>query len=142
MFLIVIRKILHYHVMYLVLSHDVFQIVYAIARFPHRYRRVKAACSYQLHFISYMLCKSRVISGMSVMIILWATILAFSSRSVVSPVTEALKQQTAEVSRKHDKRIREPEKLRLGKARNPNCPAKKVKFDQTKLNMQKKADGK
>jgi hypothetical protein len=58
---------------------------------------------------------------------------------------EALKEkarQTAEVSRKHDKRIREPETLRLGKTRNPNRPAKKVNSDQAKLNMQKKADGK
>ncbi len=61
---------------------------------------------------------------------------------------EALKEfkekarQAAEVSRKHNKRIREPETLRTGKARDLNRPAKKVNSDHAKLNMQKKADRK
>jgi hypothetical protein len=51
-------------------------------------------------------------------------------------------RQADEVSRKHKKQIQEPETLRVGKARDPNCPAKKVNSDHAKLNMQKKADGK
>jgi hypothetical protein len=60
-------------------------------------------------------------------------------------VEEALKEkarQAAEVSRKHKRRIQEPETLRVGKARDPNRPAKKVNSDHAKLNMQKKADAK
>jgi hypothetical protein len=58
---------------------------------------------------------------------------------------EALKekaQQATEVSRKHKKRIQELETLRVGKAKDPNSPAKKVNSNHAKLNMQKKADGK
>jgi hypothetical protein len=58
---------------------------------------------------------------------------------------EALKemaQQAAEVSRKHKKKIQEPETLRVGKAKDPNRAAKKANSDHAKLNMQKKSDGK
>jgi hypothetical protein len=51
-------------------------------------------------------------------------------------------RQADEVSRKHKRRIQEPETLRVGKANDPNRPAKKVNSDHAKLNMQKKADGK
>jgi hypothetical protein len=51
-------------------------------------------------------------------------------------------RQAAEVLRKHKRQIEEPETLRVGKARNPNRPAKKVNSDHAKLNMQKKADAK
>jgi hypothetical protein len=51
-------------------------------------------------------------------------------------------RQDAEVLRKHGKRIREPDTLRVGKARDLNRPAKKVNSDHAKLNMQKKADAK
>ncbi len=58
---------------------------------------------------------------------------------------EALKEmarQAAEVSRKHRKRIQEPETLRVRKAKDQIRPAKKVNSDHAKLNMQKKADEK
>ena len=58
---------------------------------------------------------------------------------------EALREkarQATEVSRKHKKRIQEPDTLRLGKAKDPNRPAKKLNSDQAKLNVQKKTDGK
>jgi hypothetical protein len=51
-------------------------------------------------------------------------------------------RQAAEVSMKYKKRIQEPETLRVGKAKDPNRPAKKVNSDLDKMNMQKKADGK
>jgi hypothetical protein len=51
-------------------------------------------------------------------------------------------RQADEVSRKHKRRIQEPETLRVGKVRDLNRPAKKVNSDRAKLNMQKKADGK
>ena len=58
---------------------------------------------------------------------------------------EALREkarQATEVSRKHKKCIQEPDTLRLGKAKDPNRPAKKLNSDQAKLNVQKKTDGK
>ena len=56
-------------------------------------------------------------------------------------LTEKARQAT-EVSRTHKRRIQEPETLRVGKAKDPNRPAKKVNSDHGKLNMQKKTDGK
>ena len=47
-------------------------------------------------------------------------------------------RQANEISRKHKNWIQEPEKL--GKAKDPNHPAKKVNSDHAKLNMQKKTD--
>ena len=58
---------------------------------------------------------------------------------------EALREkarQATEVSRKHKKCIQEPDTLRLGKAKDPNRPARKVNSDQAKVNMQKKTGGK
>ena len=58
------------------------------------------------------------------------------ARMLVAEELKEMAQQAAEVSRKHKKRIQEPETLRVGKAKDPNRPAKKVHSDHAKLNRQ------